>query len=278
MVTVRLCGGMGNQIWQRAFGYALEARGNEVVFDRSYFDNNDSRAYTLDRFDTQVVFGQASGQEITEPDLTYHPELLKNYQQDVTLNGYWQCPRYLEGVEDKVRGAFSVPCRWPRGKTLAIRREIENSESCFLHVRRTDSLAARGLAFHGVCSGEYYGRAIDFILARVKDPHFFVFSDDIEWCKKNVVEFGHPVTFVDHNTTGVTVLPDNEVRKTDTGSEEFDLWLMSRCKHGITANSSFSFWAAWLQENPQKLSISPKQWLMGVHNDLSKDMIPWLRI
>ena len=274
MITVRLCGGTGNQLWQRAFGYALEARGNEVVFDRSSYDTDDSRAYALDHWNTEVPFGPRCGREITEPDLTYHPELLNKYDEDVTLSGYFQCPKYLSGVEDQIRRAFTLRY-FPSPESLAVANKIHQSNSVFLHVRRTDSLAARGLAFHGVCSGEYYAQAVSYMHAHAQDPRFLVFSDDIEWCKKNLEL---PAIFVDHNTTGVESLPDNEVRKTDSGTEHEDLWLMSRCKHGITANSSFSWWGAWLQQNSQKICLSPKQWFTSEHNDLSKDMIPWLRI
>ena len=278
MVTVRLKGGMGNQLWQRAFGYALEALGNEVVFDRSPLDNDETRAYVLDRFPTQVVFGEARGQEISEPDLTYHPELLKNYQQDVTLNGYWQCPRYLEGVEDKVRDAFSIPCPWPSNKTLAVRREIENSNSCFLHVRRTDNLSTRGLAFHGLGSEAYWSRAVGEVCRLAGPVKIFVFSDDIEWCKRNPYFEG--LTFVDHNSTGVEVDSEYALHKTDNGTEHFDLWLMSRCKHGIMGTSTFSWWASWLGPHQTGVVIRPKNWFVGIKNEESRDMFPssWVAI
>jgi hypothetical protein len=279
MVVLKPVGGIGNQLHIRAMGYALEALGNEVGFDLSYFKTDDTRAYALDRFNTEVNQVYIGGQEISEPDLTYHPELLKKYENDVRLSGYFQCPRYFEGVEDTIRKAFTLRNK-PSDQTLTIAREIEACNSVFLHVRRTDSLAARGLAFHGVCSGEYYGRAVYYILKNVSRLKFFIFSDDIGWCKKNVVEFGYPLTYVDHNSTGVTVLPDNEVRKTDTGTEHEDLWLMSRCKHGICANSSFSWWANWLIQNLQKNCIAPRDWFTPTFNHLSADMIPdgWARL
>ena len=279
MVTVRLCGGTGNQLWQRAFGYALEALGNEVQFDRSYYDTCDSRAYTLDRFNIEAPFGPRRGREISEGSLRYHPELLKKYDEDVTLAGYWQCPKYLEGLEDKVRSVFTLK-RYPSEKTLSVARRIKSTGyPVSLHVRRTDTLSPRGIAHHGLVPADYYERAIDYITARVDSPHFFVFSDEIAWCKKYLPDLRDVLwTFVDHNTPGVTVLPDNEVRKTDSGSEHEDLWLMSQCKHAITANSSFAWWGAWLIQNPQKICISPNQWFVGKNNEMSKDMISWIRI
>jgi hypothetical protein len=277
MVTVRICGGTGNQLWQRAFGYALEALGNEVVFDRWYFDNVASRAYTLDRFNTEVVFGQSRGRNIPEGNLLYHPEILKKYDEDVTLTGYWQCPKYLEGVEDRVRQAFTL--RKPVSpESLTVADKIRSSNSVFLHVRRTDTLSPSGLVNHGLVPGEYYVRAVEHIVARVQDPAFFVFSDDIAWCKKTMNLPG--ATFVDCNTTGVEVLVNNEVRKTDNGTEEQDLWLMSQCKHGISANSSFGWWANWLIQNPEKICIAPQQWFAKSSPHTAADMIPetWTKL
>lgn len=278
MVTLKTVGGLGNQCWIFAMGLALQALGNEVQYDRWYFDNVSSRAYALDRFNAEVVFGQARGREIGEGGLRYHPALLKKYDEDVTLAGYFQCPKYLEGIEDQVRKAFTLR-RYPSEQSLAVANKIHHSSSVSLHVRRTDTLSPRGLAHHGLIPHDYYARACDYIVARVNDPHFFIFSDDIEWCKQNI-GLNFPITFVDHNTTGVTVEGNYEVRKTDNGTEHEDLWLMSRCKHSIGANSSFGFWGSWLIQNPQKICIVPRQWFtVGSEHD-STDMIPenWTRL
>jgi len=280
MVTIKLCGGTGNQIFQRAFGYALEALGNEVVFDRWYFDNVASRAYTLDRFNTEVIFGQPRGREIGEGGLLYHPELLKKYDEDVTLAGYWQTEKYwTPAVQDKIRKAFTLR-RYPSEQSLAVANKIHNCNSVSLHVRRTDTLSPRGLAHHGLIPNEYYARAVDHIVACTPDPHFFVFSDDIGWCKENIGLGGLPVTFVDHNTTGVEVLGNYEVRKTDNGTEHEDLWLMSRCKHSIGANSSFGWWGSWLMQNPEKICIVPAKWFPPNSDHTSADMIPdsWIKL
>ena len=202
-------------------GYAFEAVGNEVFFDRSPLDHDDTRAYTLDRFNTEVPFGPRKGQTIWEPNLRYHPELLKKYDADVTFDGYWQCERYwTPEVQGTIRKAFTLR-NPPSDRSEAVAREIQSSNSVFYHVRRTDSLSARGLINHGVCSGEYYKDAVDYIAARTQDPHYFIFSDDIAWCKANVTL--PKVTFVDCNTTGVTESPEHEVRKTDNGREHQDL-------------------------------------------------------
>lgn len=279
MVTIKLCGGTGNQLWQYAFGRKLQALGNEIKFDRGYFDSCDSRAYTLDRFNTDVVFGRARGREIGEGGLRYRPDLLKKYNEDATLAGYWQCPKYLEGIEDQVRRAFSLR-RYPSEQSLTVANKIHSCNSVSLHVRRTDTLSPRGLAHHGLIPMDYYKSAIQHIVARAPDPHFFVFSDDVAWCKENIILGGVPVTFVDHNTTGVEVLSNYEVRKTDNGTEHEDWWLMSQCKHSIGANSSFGWWASWMIQNPQKICIVPRQWFTAGSDHDATDMIPdgWCRL
>lgn|SRR5579863_246270 len=278
-VTIRTCGGFGNQAFQYAFGVALKALGNEVFLDRSWFDHQPQRAYVLDRFNTEVQFGPVRGQCLQEGNLLFHPEFLKKYEQDTTLIGYWQNEKYLAGVEDQVRKDLTLR-RYPSEQSLAVAREIENSNSVFLHVRRTDSLSAQGLKNHGVCPQSYYQRAASYISTRVPSPHFFIFSDDIEWCKQNIQVFGYPSTFVDHNSTGVTENSEHEVRKTDSGTEESDLWLMSLCKHSITANSSFSWWAAWLNQNPEKIVVSPKAWFATGSPHDGSDIPPasWVRL
>ena len=275
MVVVKLCGGTGNQFFQYAFGKALKAIGNEVRFDRSYFDTDTSRAYTLDRWNTDVPLSAPRGETITEGTLLYRPEILKKYNQDVTLSGYWQCEKYFKDIVPQIRQDFTLR-HWPSEKSQIVANKICNSNSVFLHVRRTDTLAARGLAFHGLVDLDYYSSAIWRVLGDGKDISLFVFSDDIEWCKNNLQ---YNATYVDHNTSGVVSLPDNEVQRTlDGGTEHEDMWLLSLCKHGITANSSFSWWGGYLIQNPAKIVISPKQWLAGENNELSRDMIPWLRI
>jgi hypothetical protein len=278
-VTIRTMGGFGNQAFMYAFSLALKALGNEVFIERSWFEHQPQRAWTLDKFNTDCQFGPIRGQCIQEGNLLFHQEFLKKYEQDVTLVGYWQNEKYFSGVEDQVRKDLTLRAN-PSDKTLAVAHEIENSNSVFLHVRRTDSLSASGLKNHGICPQSYYQRAASYISTRAPSPHFFIFSDDIEWCKQNIKVFGYPATFVDHNTTGVTESPEHEVRKTDNGTEHEDLFLMSRCKHSITANSSFSWWAAWLNQNSEKIVASPKQWFVSGSPHNGSEIVPesWVRL
>jgi hypothetical protein len=133
-----------------------------------------------------------------------------------------------------------------------------------IHVRRGDYVSDAGTnRFHGTCSVDYYHDAVDRISGFAPASHFFVFSDGIDWAKENL-RLRQPVTYVDFN---------------DGEKNYEDLRLMSLCKHHIIANSSFSWWGAWLNPNPDKIVIAPKKWF----NDPSintDDLIPnsWLRL
>lgn len=280
MIVVRLCGGFGNQAFQYAFGSILKAAGNDVMFDLSWFVNQQERAYALDHWNTQVPVGKSLGTEIGEGGLRYKPGLIKKYDHDCTFAGYWQCSKYFETIDSDIRRDFTLR-ELPCSKTLALSDQINATNSVFLHIRRTDSLNSSGLVNHGVCSIDYYKSAVSYMQDRLENPTFFVFSDDIVWCLSN---FDFPavrdVIFVSHNSTGVTVDTNYNVRKTEDGTEHEDLWLMSRCKHGITANSSFSWWGGYLINSPDKIMISPRQWFASGSSHDSTDIVPstWIRL
>jgi hypothetical protein len=276
MIVVRLVGGLGNQLWQVSFARALEAAGNTVKFDRSYFDTDTTRAYALDHWNTNVEFAPPVGEEIFEGTLRYQPEVIRKYNKDCTFNGYWQSPQYIFGVESLLRQEFTLR-RCPSPESLEVAGQILRSNSVFLHIRRTDSLAVRGLAFHGLVPLDYYERAIRWVATNAGPIELFVFSDDIEWCEDNVP---WPAVFVDHNSTGIIEDRDHVLTRTEDGTSHEDLWLLSLCKHSICANSSFAWWGAWLNRNPDKIVIVPQQWFVGCYNDLSMDMFPdkWIRM
>jgi hypothetical protein len=160
------------------------------------------------------------------------------------LVGYWQAHQIVDGVEDQLRREFTFKAP-ATGKTLEILKSIQNS-SCpvSLHVRRGDyTLAAEG---NVALPLSYYERAIDIIREREQNPTFFVFSDDMAFVRENLPRSAHMV-FVDHN---------------DDYSSHEDLRLMSHCRHHIIANSTFSWWGAWLDPNAEKIVVAPRQWLL----------------
>jgi hypothetical protein len=142
--------------------------------------------------------------------------------------------------------------------------QMKGAHAISVHVRRGDYLSNPAAnAFHGVCSTEYYRTAMQLVAEKVDDPHFFVFGDDPDWARENL-QFYWPTTFVEH---GLDCSPHN------------DIWLMSLCSHHIIANSSFSWWGAWLAENLSQLVIAPRRWFQDERLDTS-DLLPdrWTRL
>ncbi len=152
---------------------------------------------------------------------------------------------------------------------------MASGESVSVHVRRGDYMAKGYASFFGTVEPSYYTKAIQNIVAQVEQPRFFVFSDQVSWCKANLNLPGNTV-FVEHNT----------------GEDSYkDLILMSKCRHNIMANSSFSWWGAWLNQNPNKRVMAPKQWFRQDYYDghepvypvrqyNTNDLIPegWIRV
>ena len=161
------------------------------------------------------------------------------------LKGYWQNEKYFKNIKDILNVEFRV--KTPLiGKNYDLAQVIQNNNSVAIHVRRedyiTDSITADT---HGTCSLDYYKDSIHLMNQRIKDPQYFIFSDDISWAKKNLGEISQ-IPYAEHN---------------NTNSDYEDLRLMYLCKHNIIANSSFSWWGAWLNMNPAKIVIAPQIWL-----------------
>lgn len=180
---------------------------------------------------------------IIEPHFQYF-DGIKRVPSSCYLRGYWQSERYFAAVADVIRAdfAFRLPLS---GENRRLAETMRTVNAVSLHVRRGDYLSnPHTLSVHGVCSLEYYVRAIRHIVERVPDPVFFVFSDDLDWVK-DVLQLEYPCHFVEHNR----------------GSESYnDMRLMSLCSHHILANSSFSWWGAWLNSSDTKIVLAPAQW------------------
>ncbi len=295
MIIVKLQGGLGNQLFQYAAARRLAHRHNAALkLDTSFLKvARVSREYELGHFNISAVI--ASNEEIKEivgyditgprpiierlrsklgfagrvspvykqPHFHFDPALL-NAPDNIYLDGYWQSEKYFRDIEGIIRRELVV--RHPlEGKNLEITELIQTVDSVSFHVRRGDYVTdPEANRVHGnVCGPDYWRRSMDEVAAWVARPHFFVFSDDPGWVKENL-EFNHPVTFVAHNG------PEKACE---------DLRLMSLCRHQIIANSSFSWWGAWLNGNPDKIVIAPDRWLN--RQDVNEgDIIPatWRRL
>jgi len=183
---------------------------------------------------------------------------------DAYLEGYWQSENYFKDIKDTLLRDFTF--KEPMdAKNQQLAKEILGAESVSIHMRRGDyvTLESARKMHGGICNLDYYQQALKIIAKKVPSPHFFVFSDDISWVQRNL-QINSPVVYVDHNT----------------GAKSYeDMRLMSLCKHNIIANSSFSWWGAWLNQNAKKVVIAPNRWF----NDPTintKDVVPesWIKI
>jgi hypothetical protein len=181
--------------------------------------------------------------QINEQGFPFDPAILKAPDNSY-LVGYWQTEKYFNSVRPQLLRDFSFKAK-PNAKNTATAKQITSTNAVSLHVRRGDYASdATTNQFHGLSPLEYYRRAIELVAGKVKAPHFFVFSDDPQWCKDNLAT-GHPTTYVTNNDG-------------NTGHE--DMRLMVQCQHHIIANSSFSWWGAWLDEKPKPIVVAPERW------------------
>jgi len=179
------------------------------------------------------------------------------------LEGYWGSEKYFKDIENIIRKEFTLKDK-PDAINQKMISRIKNCDSVSIHIRRGDYIFdEKTNKYHGVCNLDYYLKAIALVAKKVKKPYFFIFSDDIRWAKQNL-HLKFPCVYVNHNI----------------GKKDYeDLRLMSNCCHNIIANSSFSWWGAWLNKNKDKIVIAPKKWFTDKSIN-TKDLIPkqWLKI
>lgn len=293
MIEVRLIGGLGNQMFQYAAGRALALRhGCELRLDTSGFSG-----YSLHQgFELTAVFGVNftqtnrqmhysrlgwQGQRITrrllkwcpifqlghlsvvnEPHFHYWPGW-KTLLSPAYLSGYWQSEHYFKDFSYQIRADFNF-IKPLDSLSAVIAEEIQAGVSVSLHVRRGDYASnPKTNAAHGLCEPTYYANALDYMASRIGSVRIFVFSDDIEWAKANLLFGAHSYTFVSHNQ----------------GLDSWrDMFLMSLCNHHVIANSSFSWWGAWLNPSKEKIVVAPQRWFVKVID--TRDLIPrkWIRL
>jgi hypothetical protein len=274
-VTSYLMGGCANQIFQYATGLALARRlGVELKLDVSWFETatpDQPRMYSLGLFKgvNERVVHRMLGQIIREEGFPYNPALFENARRKCSLVGYWQCEKYFFGLRDELRERL-LPRQPLPARSIATELEIlaASERSVFVTVRRTDYV---GNPYHVVLPMAYYREAASLIAAKVPDPVFFVFSDDPGWCEANFKLPYH------------TTIAGNFDRTVEDhlGREDAELYLMRRCGHAIMANSSYSWWGAWLGADIQGgIVIAPKIWVGPACKDDPRDIVPsrWIRL
>ena len=262
-----LQGRIGNQMFQYAMAKAVALRlGCELKLNINRVTNVPLSRYNLCLW--KGVNNSITDEEpnpITEGDLPYNERLLRSIKCHHSIIGYWQTEKYFSEIRDILKEDFTPrdPLTEAGEATMKLIQEA-GDRSVFLTVRRTDYVTS---SFHGLLSMDYYTKALNYIGARVKDPVIFVFSDEPEWCKSNLKFDYETIIAGNYNMSSPTVM----------GREDEELWLMRHCKHAIMANSSYSWWGAWL--NDTGIVIGPKKWLVSLRKDYC-DIIPerWIKI
>ena len=293
MIIARLYGGLGNQMFQYAAARRLQLlRGAELRLDLGWFDTRaarrPSRPYALGHLTLDATPASAAdiaavtGVPTRRPAVRLLLDRLRprarrrfrrectpyRYEPDFTntpnpvyLDGYWQNERYFEAIADVVRREFRVQSPVSVASTR-IADMISAATAVSVHVRRGDyARQAHTRRLHGLCPIEYYTAACSRIESIIADPHYFIFSDEPDWARDNL-SFRTPATFVSCN---------------DSDHQYEDLHLMTLCRHHIVANSSFSWWGAWLAQTPEQVVISPRSWVPS--HLRSDEIVPerWMR-
>jgi hypothetical protein len=291
MIVVKLYGGLGNQMFQYAAGRAM-AKNRSVYFDPGFLRSNNACAahFTARRFELgifpniRIKFADAffprlvnshhgifrllrrlfrqlikvvhDDQFKTIPGTKQHPGL-------IYLDGYFQHHFHLNKIRNLLLQDFAFPAL--NETSLRWAAKISSSENpVSVHVRRGDYLKPAHKSFHGLLPLTYYKEAIQVLDKRLNKPTYFIFSEDHEWCR-----------------TAFQFLGDLAIIVQTQDADWADMCLMSKCKHHVIANSSFSWWAAWLNPSDDKVVVAPKNWYINEQeNNKTQTLIPktWIRI
>lgn len=287
MIVIKIFGGLGNQMFQYAFSFGFHLQGKRVKYDlsafvtssfhnglelenvfpaiklqrankrdmfyyvESYFDEHRQKQFRLKP--SRYSFNETNGYEFTLIEDLYNFD-------DIYLTGYWQHAGYFEHCSEELMNAFSFKtievCDDHVNYLLA--SKIRHSNSVGVHVRRGDYLQS---PMHRVLSMDYYDAAIEYIRSKVVNPLFFVFSDDQMFAR-------------DHFNGKDFVIVDN-----NKGISSYrDLQLMRMCKYKIIANSTFSWWAAWLNKNANKIVVTPEKWFTNGKNVSGLLLSEWIKM
>lgn len=287
-IIVRLQGGLGNQMFQYAFGRALSMRsGMELYLDTSPLNPKKNRGYQLDAFILSVKSADSGKiQSLITPHFAIRKKLWKalkipfkyadthvlekNFPYDEEIasrrdpayfDGYWQTEKYFSDCKEFIRRDFTFR------DEEALRRhaqyeEVLNSNSVSIHIRRGDYVKNpkyRKRLY--VCKLEYYKNAMKYLNERFENLTFYIASDDHKWVKSNFELSKH-------------------IKLIESKNALEDLYIMSKCKHNIISNSSFSWWAAWLNPNKDKQVLSPNIWFNPCAQIDFRDIVPesWIKI
>lgn len=288
MVIVKLQGGLGNQMFQYSYAKKLIENGYDVKLDNTeVILHNTHGGYQLDKYniDIEVSSNEENkkyyknsffskllkrisfkNSNITKEKSLFFNEDLLRVNKDDYIDGYFQSENYFKEIRNIICEGFTVNKSYYEKFDKNMINMINSSKnSCSIHIRRGDYVTNRKAnCYHGICSLKYYMQAVKLINSKFRNVSYYIFSDDIEWVRENIkIE---DAIYIENNKDKIP---------------HEDMYLMSLCKHNIIANSSFSWWGAWLNNNLEKTVIAPAIWFKNKNmQKQSKDLIPnnWIKI
>ncbi len=297
MIIIKLMGGLGNQMFQYAFGRSLALKTRSplkldrtFLLDRGQRENFTFRDYDLNIFNIDENFAtpeelkpfQITGTAIRQLGIIsqlhvqkkyYIKEQLINFYDDLSrlkgdfyLEGYWQNEKYFKDIEDILKKDFTF--KNPADKQIdEIAKSVISTNAVSISIRMGDYLKEKKSdQIYYICDADYYQRAMDKISNLVVQPRFFVFSDDAEWCHKHLPK-QYPIQIIGREYAGVKF--ENYLR------------LMTLCKYHIIANSTFPWWGAWLNPSKERIIIAPRHWYNPAKLSLNRNSIipkQWIKI
>lgn len=287
MIIVQVVGGLGNQMFQYAYAKGLKAKGFSVKLDITVFEHYKLHGgYQLGKYNIDIDIATNSeiqrnnkynfcskllyflninaAHRVKEKRLLFQRRLLQPNNHNY-IEGYFQCEKYFLSIREDIIESFKINSILS-DYTQEIEKKISKAKtSCSLHVRRGDYISDKDAQkTHGTCTLAYYAKALDQINQQNKEVEYFIFSDDIAWVKENL------------KVDNAFYIESKEERVPHE-----DIYLMSLCTHNIIANSSFSWWGAWLNNNENKIVLAPLRWFANEKMFLqSKDIVSssWIKL
>jgi len=288
MIVIRLTGGLGNKMFQYALYKSIIASGKEALIDdfsfvpswdfeiiklQQIFPNASYEIATIkliEQFEGKSLFLNKIRRRlnflfkkkiITDKSLKFN-SLISKLQGDYFLSGLWQSEKYFLDSREIIKDSFQFK-KFRDEKNISLSEELSQVSSVAIHIRKGADYERKNVI--GTCDKNYYKRAIKLIQKRVKEPNFYIFTDNEKWVFENITEIDY--TLVNWNPI--------------SGIENYlDMQLMSCCKHNIIANSSYSWWGAWLNSNPDKIILCPEKWYNKSSCLNTSDLIPesWIKL
>lgn len=262
MVVAKIVGGLGNQMFIYAAARSLSHKLDcDLGLDISSYTKSDFRNYELNSVfginkhlkqnlltsNLSKIISRFRGHKsikiVNQKNFFDIKQIQKN--QDLLVDDYFQNDMYFKPISKQIKNEFTF-VRSLDARNHELSQRLKTSNSLSIHIRRTDYVTnPKAVQLLGTLDLDYYKKAIKYIGSKVNNLSFFVFSDDIDWCKKNLKLGSANVEYINHNT----------------GLNSYvDMHLMSLCQHNIIANSSFSWWGAWLNQNKGKIVVAPQKW------------------